>query len=263
MLPPSKLKPLLLPLLLSQAWHARRRAPVLPEAEGERAGLVEVPRRAGRPAGGDPLRLLVVGDSSAAGVGVAHQDQGLVGHLSRALAWRIDRPVQWQLVARKGANTAQAMQLLQSQPVQAADIAVVALGVNDLIDRVPRALALRQRGRLARWLQAHAGVRHVVFAPLPPVHRLPLLPQPLRWVAGADARAHDSAVARWAARRPDVHHVPIEPDVSPHNMAADGFHPAEPIYRHVGDELARFIAQALLVGEGPKTSLDSPSEHGG
>ena len=31
------------------------------------------------------LRVLIAGDSSAAGVGVAHQDQAFAGHLSRAL----------------------------------------------------------------------------------------------------------------------------------------------------------------------------------
>jgi lysophospholipase L1-like esterase len=236
------LKPLLLPLLLSQAWHARLRAPVLPEAEGERSGIVAPGDRAAL----DTLKVLIVGDSSAAGVGVMHQEQALVGHLTRALAARTGLVIHWQLVARKGVTTAQALQLVQSEPLRLADLAVVALGVNDIIDRVSTSRALRQRGRLAAWLRQHAGVRHVVFAPLPPVHRLPLLRNPLRWVAGADARAHDAAVARWAARRSDVHHVPIEPDVSPHNMAADGFHPAEPVYRHVGEELARFIAERLV-----------------
>ena len=50
------------PLLVAQAVATRRRAPTLPEAEGEREGRVGE---------GDRLALLIVGDSSAAGVGVA------------------------------------------------------------------------------------------------------------------------------------------------------------------------------------------------
>ena len=72
------LKLALAPLLVAQAVATRRRAPVLPEAAGRAR------RRASataRPA----LRLLIAGDSSAAGVGVARQEQALVGHLARAL----------------------------------------------------------------------------------------------------------------------------------------------------------------------------------
>ena len=83
------------------------------------------------------------------------------------------------------------------------------IGVNDVIDQVPSHRAVQQRAALADWLRERAGVRHVVFAPLPPVHRFPLLPQPLRCVMGGDARRHDAALARWAATRGDVSHVPI------------------------------------------------------
>ena len=177
-----KLKLLLLPVLLSQAWRAKQKAPALPEAGGERSG------RTGAGGQAAPLRVLIVGDSSAAGVGVAHQRQALAGHLTRTLASQAGRQVHWQLVARKGVTSEQALELVQAQPPQPADIAVVALGVNDVIDQVPPQRALERRKRLADWLQRRAGVRHTVFAPLPPVHRLPLLPQPLRWVTGSEAR---------------------------------------------------------------------------
>jgi hypothetical protein len=92
-------------------------------------------------------------------------------------------------------------------------------------------------------------VMHVVFAPLPPVNDLPLLPQPLRRIAGADARAHDEAVAAWASRRRDVSHVPI-PDLTltAEVLAEDLFHPGEPVYRHCGEALGRFVADRLVGG---------------
>jgi len=234
------LKLALAPLLVAQAMATRRRAPVLPEAEGAREGRVGE---------GERLALLIVGDSSAAGVGVATQEEALAGHLTRTLAHEAQRRVSWQLVARSGITTAQALELVrQVRPMQA-EIAVAVLGVNDVIDQVSAARAVQQRAALADWLRQAAGVRHVVFAPLPPVHRFPLLPQPLRHVMGADARAHDEAVARWAATRDDVSHVPIELGLGPEHMAPDGFHPGEPVYRATGEALARFIAQRLITPE--------------
>jgi lysophospholipase L1-like esterase len=231
------LKFALAPLLVVQALATRRRAPLLPEAAGARRGSV------GR---GDALRVLIVGDSSGAGVGVATQERALCGYLSRALAARAGRRVDWALHARSGITTAQALEMVRRERPAPADIAVIVLGVNDVIDQVPPQRAVRQRAALADWLRSATGVRHVVFAPLPPVHRFPLLPQPLRWIAGADARRHDAALARWAATRDDVSHVPIALDLDSAQMAADGFHPGEPVYRACGDALAAFIAEHLL-----------------
>jgi lysophospholipase L1-like esterase len=226
------LKVTLMPVLVAQAVVARKRAPVLPEAAGPRRGTVGE---------GAPLRLLIVGDSSAAGVGVATQDEALAGHLTRRLAQRSGRRIEWALHARTGATTARALQRLREEPPEPADVAVALLGVNDVIEQVPPLRAVEQRAALADWLRANAMVHHVVFAPLPPVHRFPLLPQPLRWAMGHEAAAHDAAMARWAASRSDVSHVPIAVDLGPESMAADGFHPGEPVYRCCGEALADHI----------------------
>jgi len=228
------LKLVLAPVLVAQAVATRRRAPVLPEAEGPRQG------RVGQ--GGRPLRVLIAGDSSAAGVGVAHQDQALAGHLSRALHRHAQRSVHWSLHAQSGLTTRQVHDLLRAGPTPRAEVAVVVTGVNDVIDLVPPRRAVQHRAALADWLLQERGIGHVLFAPLPPVHRFPLLPQPLRRVMGADARRHDEAMARWAATRRDVTHVPIALDLSAEAMAHDGFHPGEPVYRACGEALAAGIA---------------------
>jgi lysophospholipase L1-like esterase len=226
-------KLLLAPLLVTQAVLTRRRAPLLPEAAGDRRGTF------GR---GPVLRVLIVGDSSGAGVGVPTQDLALAGHLTRTLAEAAQAEVRWHLIARTGITSGQALALVKAEQPEPADVAVVVLGVNDVIDQVPAQRAVQHRAALADWLIAHAGVRHVVFAPLPPVHQFPLLPQPLRWIMGRDARRHDEALARWAATRPDVSHVPIDIRLDASCMASDGFHPGEPVYRACGEALARHIA---------------------
>ncbi len=226
-------KLLLSPLLVAQALSTRGRMPRLPEAEGPRSGRI---------GHGPRLQLLIVGDSSAAGVGVAHQQDALAGHLSRAVASQCHACVQWQLLARSGVTSAQCLQLLEADAAIRADIAVVVLGVNDVVAQIPSARAVAARTAIANRLRNGHGVAHVVFAPLPPVHRFPGLPQPLRWVAGADARRHDAAVAQWAAGRDDVSHVPIDLPLNRGVMAGDGFHPGEPVYRVCGVVLAEHIA---------------------
>ena len=190
----------LTPLLVAQALRTRAKLPRLPEADGERHG------KAGN-GNGPRLRLLIAGDSSAAGVGVVHQREALAGQLTARLAEACGDCVEWWLVAASGLTTAQMLHRLQREPLPSFDMAVVVTGVNDVIDQVPSHHAVSAREALANWLRNGLGVHHVVFAPLPPVHAFPGLPQPLRWVAGSDARRHDAALARWVATRSDVSRV--------------------------------------------------------
>jgi lysophospholipase L1-like esterase len=228
----------LTPLLVAQALLTRARLPRLPEAEGERHGKVG---NANRP----PLRLLIAGDSSAAGVGVVHQRDALAGQLTARLAEACGACVEWRLVAASGLTTAQTLHRLQREPLPTFDIAVVITGVNDVIDQVPSHHAVSTREALANWLRNGLGVHHVVFAPLPPVHAFPGLPQPLRWVAGSDARRHDRALARWAATRSDVSRVEYTLPLDRDTMASDGFHPGKPVYRATAAAIAHHITSQV------------------
>jgi lysophospholipase L1-like esterase len=232
------LKLVLSPVLMAQAMSTRRRAPALPEAAGPREGQLG--------SGTGALRVLIAGDSSAAGVGVAHQEQAFAGHFTRTLQRRSGRALRWRLRARTGLTTQQVHELLHSDPPPVADIAVVLTGVNDVINLVPVPRAVAHRAALAEWLLDHGRARAVLFAPLPPINQFPLLPQPLRLVMGQDARRHDEAMAQWAGGQRDVFHCPLTLQLAPGAMARDGFHPGEPVYRACGEQLARYVAEKIL-----------------
>lgn len=234
-------KLVLWPLLMAQAAGTRKRTPTLPEAQGPREGKLGE-----GPAG---WRVLIAGDSSAAGVGVSHQDHAFAGHFTRTLHRRSGRPLRWRLRARSGLTTQEVADMLRAEPPPAADVVIVLSGVNDVIELVTPRRAVAQREALAAWLLDTGAARHVVFAALPPIHQFPLLPQLLRRVMGDDARRHDDALARWAATRAGVFHVPVNLQLSPAAMAADGFHPGEPVYRACGETLARFVAERLFSTE--------------
>ncbi|HWH82192.1 MAG TPA: SGNH/GDSL hydrolase family protein [Burkholderiaceae bacterium] len=231
-------KLVLSPVLVAQAMATRRRAPALPEAGGPREGQLG--------SGAGALRVLIAGDSSAAGVGVATQDDAFAGHFTRTLHRRSGRALRWRLRARAGLTTREVHEMLRAEPPPAADLAVVLSGVNDVIGLVPPQRALEHRAALAAWLLDSGRARAVLFAPLPPMHQFPLLPWPLRGVMGRDARAHDAAMARWAAATPHVHHAPIALQLSPRAMSRDGFHPGEPVYRACGETLARYAVEHIL-----------------
>jgi hypothetical protein len=118
-------KALLSPVLLIQACWLRRTALRLPEAAGPRSGVEGGAAQSAR------LRILVVGDSSAAGVGVEKQSEALARPVAKLLATRTGRPVVWQLVAKSGVKH-EALELLSHAELGPADFLVTALGTNDV-----------------------------------------------------------------------------------------------------------------------------------
>jgi len=249
------LKLALSPLLVAQALRTRARVPRLPEAAGPREGV--------HGQGASCLRLLLAGDSSAAGVGVATQSDALAGQLMPLLVEHCAVQLHWMLCARTGLTTAQTLQVLQTTELPVFDLAVVVTGVNDVVDQVGSLRATRAREAIANLLRNRVGVQHVVFCPLPPIHQFPALPQPLRWMAGADAQRHNRVMREWAAQRiarcADVSTLELgHVRLSRHNMASDGFHPGMPVYRAVAEALAQHIAQHVM----PLLRLDARRQRG-
>lgn len=232
------------PLLIWQGRQVRRVAMKLPEAAGPRQGV------AGE--GAPQVRLLVVGDSSAAGVGVADQQQALAAPLAAALSKHLGAAVGWQLLATTGHTAADAVRALQeASDLHQADVMVTALGVNDAVAQVRPTRFLSQLDALHTLAQERAGVRFTLHSGLPPVSEFPLLPQPLRAVLGRDARRLDDALSHHVAGSSDRAYAPLPvppmgADVTDW-IAVDGFHPGPLAYRAWAEAMAARLALNLRV----------------
>ena len=220
----------LLPILLAQAAYVRRNVIELPEPPGERSGVV---------GDGPPLRLLIIGDSSAAGVGVATQAEALLGLLTGRLS-QIAR-VEFDLVARTGAKTVEAVSWLGHLPRDRYDVVVTALGVNDVTKATPLTRWLSLQAQLMGRLETEYGARRIIVSGLPPMGQFPLLPQPLRWAMGRRALWFDKHLRRLVATRPACTPVTIDMGLDDTNMSADGFHPGPSVYAAWADEVLAVI----------------------
>lgn len=208
---------LALPVLLPQALRVRASALRLAPAEGPTEGRSD--------GTGAPLRLLLIGDSIIAGIGVSTLAQALPGQLADALAQRSGRPVVWQAIGRGGWSARQIrtelLPRLVAQP--RFDLAVVSVGVNDVTGLTPRR---RWRARIEAIhdaLAEHSGLS--VHLGLPPLDRFPALPVGLRRSFGRRARVLDAIAADVAAATPGRLHLPMQVMPTAHQFAADGFHP--------------------------------------
>lgn len=249
----------LLPLLMAQGRRTRARTPRLPEAAGERAGIA-LPGLSGGAADADntaaeakpapdesraALKLVGVGESPVAGVGVAVQEQAITAQLASLLAVRTSRPVQWRAVGRNGATVRDALDWLVEQvPPEPVDILLLAFGINDTVGF--RRVGAWQQDVLAllKQLRARCAPQVVLLSGVPPMRDFPALPHPLRWVLGLKAAALDRGLQALAREQAWLHHIPILLDVrSDATLCADdGYHPSAEGCR----AWARLLAEAYL-----------------
>ena len=222
--------PFLAPLLLIQGWVVRRRVPRLPEAPGPRVGTL---------GSGTPLRLLIVGDSAAAGVGAQSQDAALAGQAVQNLAprYRVD----WELAAQTGATTRSALRALAERPPQTFDAVVITLGVNDVTSGVSEAKWRRSQSELRALLRSQFCVARILVCGLPPMSRFPALPQPLRWFLGSRATRFSQLLERDVAAETNCEFLRLDFNQDPAFMAPDGFHPGPGIYAEWGRRAAAAI----------------------
>ena len=234
----------LAPVLLRQGRAARRSIPLLPEAPGARSGLEGV----GSSSTAEPVRLLVVGESTAAGVGAGDQRAALPCRLAAEMARRRGAPVAWASSARTGATAAYAFSTLVPAAPAEQDVAVVVLGVNDVL-ALTAANRWRERvDHLAGDLRQHLTADGlVVLAGVPDLARFGALAQPLRAVLGLHSRVLDDELASIAARHRRVLHVSVPDLVWPQMFSSDRFHPSEDAYRtwaaHLADALDAHASQ--------------------
>lgn len=204
----------------------------------ERLGEADGPR-SGTAGAGAPCRLMVVGDSSAAGVGAKTQDEALAGALVRHLAPHLE--VHWRIIAKSGATAATVTGMLEAADAQMADVAVIACGINDAKNGVPRGAWQRNYATLIDTLQNRFSVSLVVISGLPAVEKFPLLPNPLRQIMADRTKLFDGDLQTLARKRAGVMYLSMDFANDPGQMASDQFHPGPQIYHSWGAKAAEMI----------------------
>ena len=114
----------LLPIMYWQARKIRAAVPKLPEASGP-AGVVNNNNK-------DEFKLITIGESTIAGIGVATHTEGFSGTLAKEIGSIIDYKVSWKVYAKSG-YTARMVKnkLVPKITEKEADLIVIGLGGND------------------------------------------------------------------------------------------------------------------------------------
>lgn len=236
-------------LLDRQAAQARR---LIGKPLGEDA--LEADRVWRRKLEGDPIELLVLGDSIAAGLGAQRRKETLGARLAIGLAKKAKRPVRLRTAAVVGSeSSALGAQLDELADDYRPDVAVIIVGGNDITHRVAVSTAVRHLVVAIERLRAR-GVQ-VVVGSCPDLGALRPVPQPLRSLGSrmsrqlADAQ-EDAAVAAGAYAVSLRHAVgPFFISQPDEMFSLDRFHPSPLGYRRTAEALLPAVAGALGYGK--------------
>ena len=222
------------PLLIAQALYVKCVTPKLPEPSGSRSG------RAGD---GPVLKLMILGDSAAAGVGVETQHQALSGQLAARLS--ADYQVIWKLIAKTGHKTKDVLSEIQKLSPEKYDVVVTSMGVNDVTHGTGMDRWISRQKQMIDTLHSKFNLRHIILSGVPPIHLFPALPQPLRWYFGQRAKQFNKALQKLADDHSMCEFVSIHFPLEPSYMADDGFHPGASAYYLWAEQLAAVIQDRL------------------
>ncbi|ENX15843.1 hypothetical protein F894_00835 [Acinetobacter sp. CIP 51.11] len=223
--------------LVIQGNRVKKNTLRLPEPEGAREGQTGT---------GNKLSLLILGDSAAAGVGVEHQDDALLGAILHEL--KDDFEIDWKLQAKTGDTSSKVIHALDQIGVQHYDVIVTSVGVNDVTKLIPVEVWIQKQEQLYSKIQQKFSPKLIIAAGVPPMNMFPALPNPLAWLFGQYAKQMNQQLENFVNQQVNMQW--IEYDIEKYRamnlqMAADGFHPSKEVYTLWGQEVAGKIRKTF------------------
>ena len=209
---------------------------VLPQARRVRKVILHLPDAAlpwvGEIPGQNPISILVIGDSTAAGVGAETQDEALPGNLARTLSSEWERGVSWRAIGENGATSEDIVRrYLDAASADKYDVVFVTVGANDAIQLRSRGAFRRNFRTILRRLRSVNPAALILVSSLPGFSQLDALPNPLRFALSLHSRSLEAVARAFVRSEPGVIMSPPTPEYTAGFFASDRFHPSPQGYR--------------------------------
>lgn len=223
------------PFLYLQGRYTRWKVGVLPPAGGPKSG---------RTAEGEAAKLLVIGESTVAGLGARTHDLALAGQFAKHLAAKIRRPVEWTVVGRSGVTARQTIEeLLPQVPDDRFDYILIGLGGNDVLKLSTPARWRNDMTELLGLLRSKNPDAVMFLSNCPMICLSPALPNPLRAILWELSKMHNDNIAVLTAQMERVFYYPQPVDVPLEGFFADGIHPSERGYAEWAVAMMRYFTE--------------------
>ncbi len=222
------------PFLYLQGQYTRRKVGVLPDAGGARSGT------SGE--GIDEVKLLVIGESTIAGLGARTHEYALAGQFARRLAERIGKKVNWTVIGKNGVTARRTIdELVPRIPDEKYDHILIGLGGNDVMKLSSPRKWRRDMAELLNILRRRNPDAVFFLSNCPMIKLSPALPHPIRFILWELSKLHDANIKELSSAMDRVHYYPQPVDVELEGFFADGIHPSEQGYSDWAEAMMKFF----------------------
>lgn len=169
----------LLPLMYYQGKRIRASVPKLPEAKGL-AGSFQINEKNER-----PIKIISIGESTIAGVGVETHEEGFTGTLAKEISKLFDFNVDWRVYARSG-YTAKRVEykLIPKISECRADLIIVGLGGNDAFTLNRPTKWKNEIDSLINSIKTKFPGAVIIFCNMPPIKEFPAFTSLIKFIVG-------------------------------------------------------------------------------
>lgn len=239
----------LLPVLYLQSKRIRASVPILPEARGNHGVTSNTRDRS--------IKMLLLGESTIAGVGVETQEEGFAGTLAAELSHRLGIGIEWFVHARSGYTAKIVTQkLLPNIEEKNFDLIVIGLGGNDAFTLNTIRGWRKDIGELIKQLRRQFGNVPIFFANMPPIKEFPAFTSLIKFSLGNLVELFGEALVKLLVRFENVYYssevitvdgwvqkLGIKPEQN--TFFSDGVHPSKLTYQTWAKDFALFIESKL------------------
>lgn len=235
----------LLPILYFQGKKIRKNVPKLPEAKNP-SGYIKT-------TSAKTLKILAIGESTIAGVGVDFHKNGFIGALAKKIADETNNSVLWRVYAKSGYTAKMVRKRIVPKIEETnADLIVIGLGGNDAFKLNSPETWMFQINLLIKTLKRKFPKTPIYFTNMPPIKEFPAFTSVIKFVIGNLVEILGKRLYRRVQKKSNVHYnnevITLEAWQKKYNLNddvniffSDGVHPSKLTYQIWGKDMAQFI----------------------
>lgn len=235
----------LLPVLFLQGKKIRASVPKLPEAKKPEGYIKKNSSKT--------IKILCIGESTIAGVGVDFHKNGFIGALANAISETKAISVAWKVFAKSGYTTKMVREkIIPTIKENRADLIIIGLGGNDAFRLHSPKVWIEEIEKLILNLQLKFPKTPIYFTNMPPIKEFPAFTKSIKFVIGNLVALLGEHLHNRVKNKDHIYYnnelITLESWQEKYNLSedistyfSDGVHPSKLTYQLWGKDMANFI----------------------
>ncbi|MEO1261298.1 MAG: SGNH/GDSL hydrolase family protein [Bacteroidota bacterium] len=236
-----------IPYLLFQGYYIRKKVPdLLPPTDiNGHSGTQPI-----------ELKLLCIGESTVAGIGVDTHRDGIAGQLGDYLNEKTNKKIVWSVFAKSGLTTKGVLEKIKNEAVEIVpDIIVIGVGANDGFRLNSPNVFKKNIQSIIESIQKKFPDKPIVFANMPPISIFPAFPFLVRYFVANTVNIYRKELNKIIPQYANVYfdHQKIENmdwDLEGRPITdffSDGVHPSKLTYGMWAKNIGEFILENKVI----------------